>query len=57
MMIDPGLIARPHESAIRGAAVTPVVGKTRITIYIDDDIQAAFPCQAKGETEGIGFNR
>ena len=38
--------------AKRGAVVVPV-GKTRITIYLDDDILAAF--RAKGEAEGLGY--
>jgi uncharacterized protein (DUF4415 family) len=38
--------------AKRGAAIEPA-GKTRITIYLDDDILAAFRKQAR--TEGLGY--
>lgn len=38
--------------AKRGAVIEPA-GKTRITIYIDDDILAAF--RKKAEKEGLGY--
>jgi uncharacterized protein (DUF4415 family) len=38
--------------ARRGAVIEPT-GKTRITIYIDDDILAAF--RKKAEKEGLGY--
>jgi uncharacterized protein (DUF4415 family) len=38
--------------AKRGAVIEPT-GKTRITIYIDDDILAAF--RKKAEKEGLGY--
>lgn len=34
-------------------AVIPTTGKTRITIYIDDDVLEAFRCQAA--TQGKGY--
>ena len=39
-------------NAKRGAAIEPA-GKTRITIFIDDDILAAF--RARAEQEGKGY--
>jgi len=38
--------------AKRGAVIEPT-GKTRITIYIDDEILAAF--RKKAEKEGLGY--
>ena len=38
--------------AKRGAVIEPT-GKTRITIYIDDDILAAF--RKKADKEGLGY--
>ncbi len=40
------------DQAQRGAII-PQQGKTRITIYIDDDILETF--REKGETEGKGY--
>ena len=39
-------------NAKRGAVIEPA-GKTRITIFIDDDILAAF--RARAEQEGKGY--
>ncbi len=38
--------------AKQGAVIGPT-GKTRITIYIDDDVLAKF--RSKAETEGLGY--
>ena len=38
--------------AKRGAVIAPT-GKTRITIYIDDDVLSAF--RSRAETEGLGY--
>lgn len=40
-------------SKAKRGAVTEPTGKTRITIYIDDDILAAF--RRKAEKEGLGY--
>jgi uncharacterized protein (DUF4415 family) len=39
-------------TAKRGAVIAPT-GKTRITIYIDDDVLSAF--RSKAEREGLGY--
>lgn len=40
-------------SKAKRGAVLPATGKTRITIYLDDDVLEAF--RAKANTEGRGY--